>query len=234
MKPLRRWWCSLTLAAGLASAAEVDWAIRPGRSLGKVELGMTHAQVLQLLGTPHHQEDLGFISMDARDATVLPQYVGVLREDWIAPRPAAVMKSRRSEDGWPVMADYVTVYFRQGQVCQIEANSPKFHTPEGLCLKDKAAAFAKRHPKAVESPGGNAHPSAGGIPAGKRFTAYEDAMEEGFSWRAGWYGNGAPDFDPETESPDLLIVHAKGVPVLIDPDHGGRFAWKDYPWPSKE
>lgn len=58
---------------------------------------------------------------------------------------------------------------------------------------------------------------------------YEDAAKSGIAWRYGEMGNLAADPDP-ADPLELIIVHAPGQPLIIDPDGGSRFIWKDNPY----
>ena len=46
--------------------ADNNWRIAPGVGIGPIRIGLEHSKVLQILGTPGHQEDLGMTGRNGR------------------------------------------------------------------------------------------------------------------------------------------------------------------------
>lgn len=218
----------------LSRAEDNPWKIIPGVSLGQVKIGMERAEVFRLLGTPHLEQDLetvepkGHLMTNADPNIPLKPLKGVIQDDWIT--PLAVPKENESTTTF--MADFVTVYFLDGKVAQIEARVARFQTAEGLSFKSTARDFRKKYPAYTTTSALYAHPSSVGWPAYKHYMVFEDAVKAGLAWRYGAMGNLAPDPQPDDEL-ETIIVHAPGHPLLIDPDGGARFIWKDLPFKRK-
>src|SRR5450755_3868860 len=106
------------LWAFVVGTTRADLEIVPGERIGKVRIGMEHAEVMLLLGAPHHEEDLETTQRDGRfmpDYKTMPILKGVLQDDWITPVPIP----KGADAGDPeFMCDFVTVYFRNRLVVQ--------------------------------------------------------------------------------------------------------------------
>jgi hypothetical protein len=189
---------------------------------------MDHADVIRLLGTPAHEEDLGMSCRHGLNShgEPAPNPKGVLQDDWITPIPV----SPDPDAGDPMfMCNFVTVYLKDRRVVQIEVSSPRFKTLEGCSTAGSALDMRKRYPKYQATYTHYHHPSSGGLPAPKHFITLEDAVSDGVAWRYGAMGALAPDPDPAEDGLEAIIVHAPGQPALLDPDGGSRFIWKDNP-----
>ena len=91
----------------------------PGRSLGKIRLGATQAQVRATLGKPKQTR----------------RFAGGLAEDrWVGKAP--------SNNTLPV---HVSVFYRGGKAVQIQASSAAFRTPEGLSTESNFAQFQEAY-----------------------------------------------------------------------------------------
>ena len=211
--------------------ADDAWLIVPGKGIGKISLGMPQSEVCKLLGTPNMQNDF---EMTNRHASYLkggngnvPVAAGVTQSDWTTLRPAFPAE----EDGSGAeafMCDFVTVYVRDAKVVQIEVRSPRFHLAGGLSTTRSSTDWQKQFPDTVQTLCRYDHPSAGGYPGTKHFVDFEDAVPAGLAWRYGWFGDAAPDGDP-ADPIETVIIHAPGAKLLVDPDGGSRFVWKDFP-----
>jgi hypothetical protein len=93
--------CFLALAA-FGVRTEADASAVPGRSVGRVFLGMERADVWKILGKPRYSD------------TVLHGM------------------SRYKEDEWSSKTGLLTVVLEQDKVIQVEFDSPKFTTADGL------------------------------------------------------------------------------------------------------
>ena len=206
--------------ASLAQAAPDDWTVVPGKSVGQIAIGMEHAEVIRLLGAPHRQDDLEYVPGGESNA----QFKDTLREDWITPLPVSATPERNAY----FMANFVTIYLRERRVVQIEVRVPRFKTDTGLSIASTALQWRQRFPLFTETNQRFHHTSAGGWPAVKHFVVFEDAVDAGVAWRYGGFGNLAPDSDPSA-TVHVIAVHAPGKPMMIDPDGGSRFIWKDAP-----
>ncbi|HWB61063.1 MAG TPA: hypothetical protein VG733_16400, partial [Chthoniobacteraceae bacterium] len=132
------------------------------------------------------------------------------------------------KDGYPIMASFVSIYFRDFRVVQIEVSGARFKTTDGLSVKNTATQWEKHFPKFEQSFHKFAHQSADGVPATKIFENYEDDVATGIAWYYGGMGDLAPDPDPDG-SVTAVVVHKPGEPVIIDPDGGGRYIYKERP-----
>jgi hypothetical protein len=216
------------LACLLGTPARGDWKIVPGQRIGQIWIGMDHADVIRLLGTPDHEEDP---EVTDRQVWILhggpaPSLKGVLQDDWITPLPVSL----NPDAGDPMfMCNFLTVYLKDRRVVQIEVSAPRFKTADGCSTARSALDLRKHYPKYQATYCHYHHPSSEGLPAGKHFVTFEDAIADGIAWRYGGMGDLAPDPDPAEEGLETIIVHASGERVLLDPDGGSRFIWKDNP-----
>jgi hypothetical protein len=188
-----------------------DSRIVPGKQIGKAVLGAQRQQMHEAYGKPDET-----VRLDS----------GIVREDWLTKNfaPKAYL-----EDGRYFKHDFLTAYFREDLVIQIEVSSATFKTPEGRSTASGAQKFQQQYPgyKRIHPPHfQNLHP--GGFPATKHYVTYEDAMADGIAWRFGAWGNLAPE--PDASRLEIVIVHRPGEPVFVDPDGGGRLVWKRRPY----
>lgn len=214
----------------LIGCARGDWKIVAGQRVGEIHIGMTHVEVMRLLGTPSHEEDL---KENPRNGTMLPgreplpKLEDILQDDWITPLPVSLNPD--SED--PLfMCTFITVYtsLKTGRVLQIEVCAPRFKTADNCSSESSALDLRRHYPRYRTTTCRYSHPSSGGIPAPKHFITFEDAIDDGIAWRYGATGALAPDPDPAGEL-ETIIIHAAGEAALFDPDGGSRFIWKIVP-----
>ena len=199
-------WLAISLCFLAAAARAGDFKIVPGECLGDVVLGRTEKQIRAALGAPN---------------TVVRLEGGLVREDWLSPRlaPKAYV-----EAGLYFKHDFVTVYFRRDRAVQAEASSPAFKTPDGLTRASHGQKFRDRYPGFQTTIPPHVHnPAPNGCPAVKHFVAYDDSTAKGIAWRYGVWGNMAPD--PDLETLEIVIVHERSQPVIVDPDGGVRLVW---------
>lgn len=209
MMPLRPLLLALlTICAPLTpEASALDTRlILPGQRLGLVTIGATRQEIHETLGRP---------------ATSTRLADGTLREDWLSRRLAPQAYVR---DGLYYKHDFITVYFRKDRAVQAEASFPTFHTTAGLTRASDGHRFRQHYPHfATIIPPHFSSPDPSGCPAPKHYVVYEDATTRGIAWRYGAWGGLAPD--PGIEQLEMIIVHQRGNPVLIDPDGGMRLVW---------
>ncbi len=202
---------ALLLTASAAFAG--DFVIVPGQRIGTVTLGMDRASVHTLLHTP----------------STTHQTHGLVLDTWLshAPLPASA-----AESGNYLKHDYLTVFFRRGHAVQIEVSAAKFKTAQGLSTGGLGEDFGGRYPD-YRIPHFSADPSihflgkeyavtgdpACSSPADKHFVTYGDAVREGIAWKAGAWGDLAPEPDPESTL-EAVIVHLPGQTVLLNPNDG--------------
>jgi len=207
-----------------------DWRIVPGERVGQITMGMERAEVIRLLGTPGREDDLEYLYDKGQKLEYLKprkegEYKDLLRDDWTV--PIRWPNGKEEEYHMENMANFVSIYFRNLRVVQIDVNVGRFKTREGLSAESTGIAWQKRFPKYTETFHKYFHQSAGGWPATKIFGDYDDAVSEGVAWYFSCTGDLAPDPDPE--GPVTVAVHEANKPVIVDPDGGGRFMFKARP-----
>ena len=212
--------------------ADDEWLIVPGKSVGKISLGMEAREVFRLLGAPHMQNDFEVSDRNAvyygkgSPTGKVPVAEGVTQSDWVTPKPIP----KESED---FMCDFVTVYVRDRTVVQIELRAPRFHTKDELSVRSSGKQWRAKFPGGETFHCNYSHPTAGGIPGHKHVVGFEDDVKAGIGWRCGVFGDLAPDVDEDGEL-ETIIIHPPGERLLADPDGGSRFVWKDNPIGKKE
>ncbi|MDQ3812588.1 MAG: hypothetical protein M3347_01400 [Armatimonadota bacterium] len=112
--------CYLVLALAATGFAG-DWTVVPGRSVGKVRLGMTRTTVHQKLGKP---------GKTARWRS------GLVQDSWLA-SPVKEFDERT----------FVHVLYKKNKAIQIEFNSPRFVTTTGISMRSSLAQFRAKHKK---------------------------------------------------------------------------------------
>lgn len=216
-------------------ADDKEWLIVPGKSVGKISLGMPQSEVFRLLGAPQMQND--FDTTKDRQPTYLsdkregkkPDGEGVTQNDWTTPRPVPRRPSSGSDQD-KFLCDFITVYTREEKVMQIEVRVPRFRTADGLSTTSKEGEWHRRFSGIEEFQCKYHHPSSGGIPASKHFFAFADDVKEGIAWSCDGWGNAFPEVTLEPDDPVYsVVIHAPGERVLPDPDGGSRFIWKENP-----
>lgn len=192
-------------APARASAGDAR-SIVPGERLGAATIGASRREIHKTLGRPN---------------TSMRLANGTLREDWLGKHLAPQAYVR---DGLYYKHDFVTVYFRKDHAVQIEASSPRFHTADGLTRAGDGRRFRQRYPHFTTTiPPHFSNPDPGGCPAPKHFVVYEDVTGRGIAWRYGAWGGLAPD--PGIGQLEMVIVHQRGKPVIVDPDGSMRLVW---------
>ncbi len=188
-----------------------DYIIVPGQRIGSVALGLSPQVVHQMLQAPQ---------------MVRRVPGGIIEESWLRQLTLAQQHSYRDKGlYWKVL--FVNVYFRRGQVTQVEISSPQFHTLKGLSTNSPAGAFEKQY-RAYYSSDHHDRPlqygtldQLGGYPGYKHVVTIEDAIQAGIAWRYGAWGDLGPDPDPGLQ--EVVIVHRRGQPVIREPDASNRF-----------
>jgi len=196
----------ITTFATATVSADDTRSIIPGERLGAATIGATRQKIHKTLGHPNTSTRLAD---------------GTLREDWLSKHLAPQAYVRH---GLYYKHDFVTVYFRKNHAAQVEASSPAFHTADGLTRASDGHRFRQCYPHFTTIiPPHFSNPAPSGCPAPKHFVNYEDATARGIAWRYGAWGGLAPD--PSIGQLELVIVHQRGKPVIIDPDGGMRLVW---------
>jgi hypothetical protein len=187
----------LTLSLGLffhsAHAQSKAPNVVPGRSLGRISLGMTPSQVHKLLGKPDKTLRLsnGLLDDVYKAKTTRPKWTGTSLQ---------------------TMRDTVEVLYKAGKAVQLEATSPVFLTRSGLSTEAPLSVLDRIiRPKRYSTYG------YGGNDPGGYVKYYLDGQGIGLAFESephqdNWF-NEAPAH--------AIIVHRKGVGVI--PDAGGEF-----------
>jgi len=213
---LRIWVCAAFVALGSTAYAR-DFAVVPGVRLGAVRLNESASEVHRALGKPSLTRALRG---------------GVREESWRRRLPFSYEHELRLGSPWKY--NFVNVYFEKRRVVQVETNSPRFHTNDGLSVRSAWSRWTRAfHPVRETS---NEHhpfinPDEGGIPAGKHLLETDDCVSGGVGWRSGGWANLAPDFDPN-QTLETLAVHRVGKPMLNEPDAYVRFVFSSRDLPK--
>jgi hypothetical protein len=183
--------CACLAGAGAVAPA---WQVIPGQRIGHVHIGDTRAQVHAALAAPDVARPLGGT---------------LLQERWLS-KP--VNPSSRAQ-----CPDYVTVYYQNGVVRQVEVSSFHFETPGGLStlsrFHDLEAAYPPtRHEITSFSP------SRGGV-ALRMF--YDDDTTGGIAWKGAIESGMIPDLTGDLQL-ESLIVHGPNKYVNVDPGGHGN------------
>ncbi len=198
-------WFAIPATAG-------DFLIIPGQRVGSVALGQSRTSVHGLLHAPQLVRNL-----PGR----------IIEESWVSRlSPVQQHPYENDERYWKFF--FVNIYFRQGQVVQIEINSPQFRTRSGLSTNSPAALFEKRYQPYHSSDLKSGFPlmygtrdREGGFPGYKHYVRIEDASQVGLAWRYGSWGDLAPEPDPDVQ--EVIIVYRPGQRAILEPDAGNRF-----------
>lgn len=114
---------SLAMATASVRAQGQNNLVVPGKSVGKVALGATRAQVRKLLGKPTE--------------TAARQFP---RDTWLGPKlPVDKYGATVGE------RIFLTVVYQNGKAAQIEFNDPRYKTKKGLSVESTVATFRKKH-----------------------------------------------------------------------------------------
>ena len=172
--------------------AQAQQAVVPGRSVGRVFLGMQQSDVRKILQSPRLSRSL--------PASALP-----------APhRPG-----RYTVDQWESGTHLLTILYRNAQVVQIEVDSPQFTAPGGVSVDAPLATVRRRFPKMrVDQYIATVQ---GEEDSGERFFCADD-VRRGIAFTQ--YPDTATYDDLPSLTPDTLIVHLPGqraLPVPADP-----------------
>ena len=149
--------CALVLSChGVAWSAPADNLVVPGRSVGRVFLGMDRADVWKILGKPGHT------------ATV-PHGMSLYGDD---------TREGRSGD--------LTILSTQDKVIQFEFDSMKFITPDGLSTASTLTQIHRRYPALTASVYRQVFRKPNGVGVWDRSaTCYLDDVDEGVAFTVG-------------------------------------------------
>ena len=179
------------------SGAQAQTAAVPGRSVGRVFLGMERADVWKILQKPH------------RIYTV----------------PHGM--SLYSEDDWNSGNSKLEVVCEHDKVIQIEFNSPRFTTPDGLSTQASWSQVRRRHPsmtvKCYDFEYGYDASDAGAV------SYYVDDTRQGITFTLETPQTVEPQ-DINTLRPSTIVTHRPGFrAVPIYEGHWVKFASDDDP-----
>lgn len=204
---LRIWIFAAFVALG-ATARAGDFAVVPGVRLGSVRLGESASEVHRALRKPSLTRVLRG---------------GIREESWRNRLPLSYEDEQPDGQKWKY--NFVNIYFQRGRVVQVETNSPRFRTREGLSVGSAASRWRRKF-RPVRETSNETHtfpnPDPGGIPGGKHFLKTDDCVSRGIGWRVGFWAGGAPDFEPN-EPLETLVVHQVSRPMINEPDQWTRF-----------
>ncbi len=160
--------------------------IVPGRSFGRVKIGMTKEALVKVLGKPNTEAQLD------GDVTESIWYgVG------------------RSTDGIR-KTDFVAAYFFHDAVVQVDGSTPRFKTKGGLTTAKPWTEFSDSYPS--PTPRKRIYPMDDDQPRMLHFAM--DAADVGFGWVQVQYE--AKDAKPQPDSPvDMIVVHRPGTRMLF-------------------
>jgi len=187
--------CALTAAAAApAGAVSPAWEIVPGKRIGHVRIGDTRAAVHAALHAPDVVRPLGG---------------ALLQERWLS---EPVNPSSRAQP-----PDYVTVYYQDGIVRQVEVSSWHFETAGGLSTLSRfqnleAAYPPTRYVITAFSP------SRGGV-ALRMY--YDDDTRHGIAWKGALESGMIPEITGEFPV-ESIIVHGVHKYVIVDPGGHGN------------
>ena len=194
IKSLMPWVSALAflLCLLLVGTAQAQQAVVPGRSVGRVFLGMQRSDVQKILQLPRRSRSL--------PASALP-----------APhRPG-----RYTVDQWESGTHLLTILYRNAQVVQVEIDSPQFAAPGGVSVDTPFAIIRRRFPRMrVDQYIGTVQ---GQEKSGEVFVCADD-VQRGIAFTQ--YPDTATYVDLPRLKPDRLIVHLPGqrvLPVEADP-----------------
>ena len=150
--------------AGNVCAEDDTWLIVPGKSVGKIAIGMEQSEVFKLLGTPTMQNNFAETNrrasylVDRRGEVPIPK--GLTQSDWTTPLPVP-----GKDDAVGYLCDFVTVYVLDKKVVQIEVRVRRFHDAHGLSSASTAVEWRRQYAPTDNFYCECHHPSAEGIPA---------------------------------------------------------------------
>jgi len=186
----------------MASARAGDYQIVPGKRIGQIEIGMTRDTVSRILGKPSRTRRL---------------HGGEEIDTWLSATPVTPTAFAARA----LKRNYVSVFFQDRRVVQIEASSPRFAVG-GLTTDTNAEAWQRRyspsrsfmHMWLATNPDMNA-------PACKHYLQYRDAVPAGLAWKQGAWGCLAPE---PGRQPETIIVHAPGGRVRLNPNDADDYS----------
>jgi hypothetical protein len=183
--------CALAPARAVSAA----WEVVPGQRIGQVHLGETRAAVHQALKAPDVVRPLGGT---------------LVQERWLS-KP--VNPSSRAQP-----PDYVTVYYQNGVVRQVEVSSWHFETAGGLSTLSRFSALEAAFPPTRYVITAFS-PSRGGV-ALRMY--YDDDTHHGIAWKGAIESGMIPDVTGDLQL-ESLIVHGVNKYVILDPGGHGNF-----------
>ena len=171
-------------------AAWGQQAVMPGRSAGRVFLGMPRADVWKRLHPPLRHRSLRSSAL-----------------------PAPHRPGRYTVDGWGRGSRSLTVLYRNARVVQVEVNSPQFIAPGGVSVATPFAVLRRRFPRMRVDEYGMIQTLRDGTPS-DALSFYADDVKRGIAFTTGTQDDQATYDELPGLKPDSLIVHRPGRPVL--------------------
>ena len=130
--------------------------IKPGRSVGRINLGAGRKVVWQVMGKP---------------SKTVRRTDGFIEDRWIVPNP-------RDKSDYPPS---ISVIFRKDKALQIEFGAPQFATSSGFSMRNSLAQFREKRPSLqVKAYGYTFY--EGGEPAGGHVSYYYDDVQGGIAF----------------------------------------------------
>jgi hypothetical protein len=200
-------WLCLTILMAAAPAHASDFFIVPGQRIGYVAIGESRASVLRSLNRPSKRRKIpGSIEIDT----------------WLggALQPA----DAGCTEGKTYYSNYLTVFYKNGRVIQIEATSAKFHTKTGLSTSsDAGSGWGRqfRHRREIDYTWTATDDPEYSCPAAGHLLFYGDDIAKGIAWKQGSWGDLAPGPGP---SPEAIVVTRPGHKLLLNPNDADGYA----------
>ena len=173
-------------------AAQAQQAVVPGRSVGRVFLGMPRSDVWKILQPPGRRRTVPTSAF-----------------------PAPHLSGRYAVDKWESGTHSPTILYRNEKVVQVEVDSPQFAAPGGVSVDTPFATLRRRFPRMRVDE--YVATFEGEKDSGEEFIC-ADAVQRGIAFTQ--YPDTATYVDLPRLKPDRVIVHLPGqrvLPVEADP-----------------
>lgn len=169
----------------------------PGKSVGRIVLGMSRTEAIRLLGNPKRAQAV----KQCNEKTLKVSKTDLYTDVWEYPGAAG------SEE-----ATHLTVVSRAGKVIQINYSSPRYVTPEGITPASTFADIRKAYPKMSvrEYVFLGFEPQAAGA-----YAAFlMDDTRRGIAFLTGTQDDVGTYMQLPEITPQTIYIHAPGQPAL--------------------
>lgn len=183
-----------SLLSVAAAAAEPN--IVPGKSIGKIALGMNRSAIYRILGSANQSHRVPSSRIPGR-------YLAGRYE------VATWWKKKKSSPG-PML----TVTLRNNRVVQIETDSAAFTTAGGTSLGAHFSALRNRYPHMRVDQYGVGETEGGGF-----VKFYMDSVRRGIAFTQGTQDDESTYDGLPTSTPESIIIHLRGqrvIPTIFD------------------